>query len=216
MEHHALHVVVDGTLKAVTSPKDFDSVAFLSAVASFVVALATAWLGLSTRNLARETVASMALADRHHQESNAPLLVIRGPRVNPEIGSSRIGDGPRYQRMALKGTVINIGAAPALEPKIEVTFGKHPSYEPVRFSASDPEDETNLQSSLFYVTLPDETSLIQSQKLHDDFEYDAWTITLSYLTPFGAERKTIYKHDVGALEYTEHIEPVPVARRNLS
>lgn len=104
--------------------------------ATVVLALFTAWMAFETRRLAKEGRESADQADRHHQESLAPILHFDPHPINNYSGGiqfewGRIPDGCRFR---IGGILHNSGLGPALNVKVTVII---PSFSvPLTITAS--------------------------------------------------------------------------------
>ncbi len=210
---HAVHVVVDGVARVVSNSPDVDWWGRAATVASAVVALFTGWLAFSTRNLASETADSMRLADRHHQESLAPLIVARDLGVTPGSSRHNIDGGSDWaQQILVTGRIKNIGNGPALQIFAELSFAGCAPEEPVRFNALAPDEDLGLNNSDFNVLLPPGSELpLRAEELLPGREAKPWTFTVSYETPFGMVRRSKYEHVPYAQESHEVLEAVPIS-----
>ena len=210
------HVIIDGVVRAATTTLEIDWWGRAATIASAVVAAFTALLAWSTRNLASETADSMRLADRHHQESLAPLIVARELAVRPTPTGHNVDGGDDYaQRILVSGRIKNVGNGPALNVSAEIHFDGAVPEEPVRFFALAPNEELRLDSCYFNVLLPHGSkSFFQSEELLPNVEAKPWRLTVSYSTPFQMTRKSMYAHVQYSLEIEEVIDPAPVSVRS--
>ncbi len=83
-------------------------------IATFALAVYTAQLRRATLDLARDTVQGTKVADRHHQESLTPIVVIRDVRC----GAGLSGGNP--QQVGVGFRVHNQGSGPAVAVNAKV------------------------------------------------------------------------------------------------
>lgn len=120
---------------------------WINAVLAFVTALmaaGTVYLAFYTRNLARETVAGIKQAERHHQEDLRPVCVIEfagasganpfGADFDPQTRSlavlmSGVEQQVAYDRLYVRGDLRNKGHGPATDILIYLNMRRGPGEE---------------------------------------------------------------------------------------
>jgi hypothetical protein len=162
-------------------------------IASALVALLTGALAVSTQRLAAETKqsikaaqAALILADKHHQESQAPVLVMRGLTVTAgTIGQPR----PVFLRGVLENVGFGVATGIVLRVKLDVD---NSARESVEIGALDSGKRWPFEPQYRNWLYTFESTNINMMEDNSE-EVVACVVTLTYRSIFGGERTTTYR-----------------------
>jgi hypothetical protein len=148
-------------------------------------------MAAKTAALARDTVNASILADIHHQESQAPLIVWDGLRIINAYPEAATG-----VRLVMRGLVRNIGFGPAAWAELRITMsnGETITVRLGAFAVGDtfPEVETRVGYG---------QSPIVDRRIDNGVPV---TVEIFYRTAYGRERVSTYREPITSNQETKY------------
>jgi hypothetical protein len=155
---------------------------------------ATKKLAETTAQLAKDTAGASTLADIHHQESQAPIVVWNGSRIvyfDAEL--PLLGHPPEIQ---LHGVLANIGFGPALCVTVAIYFANGEAITQTIGTLAEgecvPDPKTTMERNFFF--------------RKKSWQHSPTKVEIFYATAYGRTRKVTYSNPEGLVTAYEFPE----------
>lgn len=147
------------------------------------------------------------MADRHHQESLAPFLVVENLLITPENVANNQGSGLN-QLISVSGTLKNVGGGPATHITLKLTYSRREISEPQRLvTVVGDHGSEPLKASVFI-----RVDEMLSHRDNAAFLY-GFELAISYRSAFNTTRTTTYTKRPFSEELNETTTPVLIDQR---
>jgi hypothetical protein len=183
-------------------------------IATLMLAAVTILVVFATLRLAKRTIEATDLADRHHQESLAPLLVIRNLDVVADAPDTQtleyIADGYPF---TIRGEIVNIGGGSATDISLSFIYDRFAMRDSIRFNiALADHDQEPLNFRVRVPDLSDDALGAISHNRSAAIRVHRYEVVITYHSMFGTCRATSYIKPAGG-DVSETITPVLLANR---
>ena len=161
-----------------------DTINLVVAIATFFMAVFTAWMACETRRLAKEGRDSTKMLERHHQEGLAPIV-----KFLPDSNGIHFQweSNPEGCRLMLNGTISNSGLGPALNIRMTPMVQNFTLPLPVLISTTIGPQEQLPSSYLKIIDCNKENCHFLKSNENN------WIFKIEYMDLFGNPYSTIQK-----------------------